>query len=169
VWQRIVKSGALHGFAGVTRVKSKELKRKQFLLNLARSTDTSGKVQRNMVELHGDLTKEKILAWEESGFDFSTPEGKIMSEAIYTFVNESIIRPNAAQRPIWASNPYFALVWQLKGFFYAYGKTIVGGQYREMKNRYNESGIQGAAIPLSMMALMVLPLTLLGLELREWT
>ncbi|MBF83956.1 MAG: hypothetical protein CL489_05705 [Acidobacteria bacterium] len=162
------KAIMLDQFTRFTRVFAAQMG-KQFLLNLARSTDTSGRAQRNMVELHGDLTKEKILAWEESGFDFSTPEGKIMSEAIYTFVNESIIRPNAAQRPIWASNPYFALVWQLKGFFYAYGKTIVGGQYREMKNRYKEAGIQGAAVPLSMMALMVLPLTLLGLELREWT
>ena len=61
------------------------------------------------------------------------------------------------------------MVWQLKGFFYAYGKTIVGGQYREISNRFKEQGISGAAIPLSMMALTLLPLTLMGLELKEWT
>jgi len=31
------------------------------------------------------------------------------------------------ERPVWASNPYTALIWQLKSFFYAYGKNIIGG------------------------------------------
>ena len=90
-----------------------------------------------------------------------------MSDAIYKFVDESIIRPNSAQRPMWASNPYFALVWQLKGFFYAYGKTIMGGQGREIMNRYKEAGLKPAMLPVAMMMLSILPLTAMGLELRE--
>jgi len=31
------------------------------------------------------------------------------------------------ERLVWVSNPYTALIWQLKSFFYAYGKNIIGG------------------------------------------
>ena len=114
---------------------------KRFLVGLAHNNEMDPeRRERYFRELN--ITKEEVLAVEKSGFDLTTPEGKRFSQAVYTFVNESIIRPNAAQRPAWASNPYFALVWQLKGFFYAYGKTIIGGQYREIMNRYNEAGLE---------------------------
>ena len=140
---------------------------KRFLVSTAHDVLTD-KVTTDRWLKELNITRAEVLAWEKSGFDFNTPEGEKASQAIYQFVNESIIRPNAAQRPTWASNPYFALVWQLKGFFYAYGQTIVMGQHREMKNRFREQGIGGAAVPLTMMALTVLPLTIMGLELREW-
>ena len=85
------------------------------------------------------------------------------------FVEESIVRPNAAERPVWASNPYFALVWQLKSFFYAYGKNIVGGVIREGRSKYREDGqISSRIMPLLIGATILLPLTALGLELREY-
>ena len=140
---------------------------KRFLVGLAHNNEMDPeRRERYFRELN--ITKEEVLAVEKSGFDLTTPEGKRFSQAVYTFVNESIIRPNAAQRPAWASNPYFALVWQLKGFFYAYGKTIIGGQYREIMNRYNEAGAGAAAFPLMMMAVTIMPLTMLGLEFREF-
>ena len=59
------------------------------------------------------------------------------------------MRPNSAERPGWASSPHFAIVWQLKSFFYAYGKNIIGGTLREANNRYSEDGkLTSAAIPL---------------------
>ena len=89
--------------------------------------------------------------------------------ALGRFVEESIVRPNAAERPVWASNPYTAIVWQLKSFFYAYGKNVVGGAMRESKNRYAEDGtLSSASIPLVLGALTLLPLTMMGLEMREW-
>ena len=60
--------------------------------------------------------------------------------ALARFVDESIIRPSAAERPVWASDPRFALIWQLKSFFYAYGQNIVGGVARESISRRAETG-----------------------------
>ena len=58
----------------------------------------------------------------------------------------------------------------MKSYFYAYGKTVLGGMGREVKNRYSEDGnFQGGAMLLLMAAGMMLPLTALGLELREYT
>ena len=53
----------------------------------------------------------------------TTPEGQAVQEAILNFVDESIIRPNAAQRPVWASDPRYMLLWQLKSFFYSFGQV----------------------------------------------
>ena len=140
---------------------------KRFIQNLAHTKEKDPKVVKRWLAELG-LTKEEVLAWEAAGEDMGTPAGVKVSDAIYKFVDESIIRPNAAQRPVWASNPYLALVWQLKGFFYAYGKTIIGGQSREMVNRFNEAGVTAATMPLAMMGLTILPLTMVGLEFREY-
>ena len=113
-------------------------------------------------------TKERKTGKKGTRRNFNTPEGQKVQDALGRFVDESIIRPNAAERPVWASNPYTALIWQLKSFFYAYGKNIVGGAMRESKNKYAETGELGmAALPLVMGAVTLLPLTMLGLEIRE--
>ena len=68
---------------------------------------------------------------------------------------------------MWASDPRFALAWQLKSFYYAYGKNIVGGQLRDAKQGLGTGSIPAAAMPLVMLAMMLLPLTIIGWELRE--
>ena len=88
-----------------------------------------------------NLTWEQVDAWNKGGQKITGAENEEVRLALARFVDESIVRPNAAERPVWASDPRFALIWQLKSFFYAYGKNIVGGLMRESKNRYNESGL----------------------------
>ena len=111
------------------------------------------------------ITAQDVDTWLADNRDLSNnPEVRL---ALARFVDESIVRPNAAERPLWASDPRFALVWQLKSFFYAYGKNIIGGALRESKNRFNESGLTSASIPLLLGAVTLLPLTMLGLDLRE--
>ena len=137
----------------------------QFLIRQANlNTDRSS---RNLRELQ--VSREDIKVWDQNGRSFSTPEGQRVQMALGRFVEESIVRPNSAERPVWASNPYTALVWQLKSFFYAYGKNVVGGAIRESKNRYSEDGtVSSASVPLVLGALTILPLTMVGLEIREW-
>ena len=156
----------LDQFTKFTRVFAAGMGRR-FIISLAQNTEMEpARKQRYLKQL--GVTQQEVLTWLKEGQDLNTPAGIKVSEAIYKFVEESIIRPNSAQRPMWASNPYFALVWQLKGFFYAYGKTIIGGQAREIHARYQEAGAGAAALPLTMMALTILPLTMLGLEVREY-
>ena len=111
------------------------------------------------------VTAEEVNNW--AGGNINEAGNEKIKLALARFVDESIVRPNAAERPIWASNPHFALVWQLKSFFYAYGKTIVGGSINEMQARYTEAGVKGAAVPLFLGAATLLPLTMLGFDLRE--
>ena len=110
------------------------------------------------------LTAAEVDAW--NGADIAA-HPKIKT-AVGRFVDEAIVRPNAAERPLWASDPHYALVGQLKSFYYAYGKNIIGGLFREGKARYGETGnIPAAAVPLILGAATLLPLTMLGWDLRE--
>ena len=110
------------------------------------------------------LTAKQVNDWNGADID-AHPEVKT---ALGRFVDEAIVRPNAAERPIWASDPHWAIVWQLKSFYYAYGKNIMGGLYREGKTRYRETGILPTAIyPLFFGAALLTPLTMLGWDMRE--
>lgn len=53
--------------------------------------------------------------------------------ALYRFVDESILRPTAAQRPIWASDPHFMLVFHLKSFMYSFHDRILRRAMHEAK------------------------------------
>ena len=154
----------LEWFTNFTRVFAAGMG-EQFLIRQANlNTDRSSRYLREL-----EVSREDIKAWDQNGRTFGTPEGKRVQMALGRFVEESIVRPNAAERPVWASNPYTAIVWQLKSFFYAYGKNVVGGAMRESKNRYAEDGtLTSASIPLVLGALTILPLTMMGLEIREW-
>ena len=112
------------------------------------------------------VTSKQIKAWKDSGSDVD--QHPQVASALGRFVDESIVRPNAAERPIWASDPHYAIVWQLKSFYYAYGKNIMGGMFREGKQRYKETGnIVPAIYPLFFGAALIMPLTMLGWDIRE--
>ena len=137
---------------------------KNFLLHHAEQTNNQQSA-RYLKEL--DITAAEVKAW--AGGDINEAGNERVKLALARFVDESIVRPNSAERPVWASDPRFALVWQLKSFFYAYGKNIIGGSMRETRNRYDEAGLTGAAVPLFLGAATLLPLTMLGFDLRERT
>ena len=125
------------------------------------------------------VTPEQFKAWQDSGQDFSTPEGQAVEQALQRFVESSTLRPNAAERPVWASDPRYALVWQLKGFFYSYGKVMLAGTKREAMNRARAAGLGtddvrplaamgAAASSFALMGIATMPLAMVGMELREY-
>jgi GH24 family phage-related lysozyme (muramidase) len=153
----------LEQFTKFTRVFA-SLMGQQFVLRLAQDNDA--KSLDYLAEL--GVTREQVLGWQNNGRRFDTEDGKAVQLALGRFVEESIVRPNAAERPVWASNPYTALIWQLKSFFYAYGKNIVGGIKRQMQNSYKRDGnLPSAVYPMLLAGMFLLPLTAVGLELRE--
>jgi len=136
----------------------------QFLRNHARKAkkgDTTSQLY--LKELN--VTADEVLAWEKGKADKVTREK--VNEGLAQFVDESIVRPNPAQRPTYANDPRYALIWQLKSFFYAYGKTIVFPTIKEAHTGFVNQGAGAGAMPLLMMAGMLLPITMLGLEIRE--
>ena len=116
------------------------------------------------------VTAEQVRAWNDGDQSFANEEGQAVKAALTRFVESSVLRPNAAERPIWASDPRFALVWQLKSFIYAFNKVILEGVLREGRTRFQEGDSIAAAMgPILILTMATfMPLAALGLELREY-
>lgn len=54
-----------------------------------------------------------------------------VQQAIVRWVNGAILRPNAMQRPIMASDPHYQLFYHLKQFTYSFHKVILARTYTE--------------------------------------
>ena len=161
--QQFFKYTGLEFYTRFTRVFAAGMG-KQFLIKHA--NDSSAKSQEYLSEL--GVTAADVKTVQADDFNFETEAGQRVKEAIGRFVEESIVRPNAAERPVWASNPYFGLVFQLKSFFYAYGKNIVGGVIRNTQSTFRRDGkISTAAMPAVYAATALIPLAVAGMELRE--
>tara|TARA_B100000214_G_scaffold209436_1_gene152014 strand:- start:200 stop:8137 length:7938 start_codon:yes stop_codon:yes gene_type:complete len=138
----------------------------RFLQDSARKAqkgDTTAQLYLNEL----NVTVDEVLAWEKGKADDATRTK--VNEALAQFVDESIVRPNPAQRPTYANNPRYALIWQLKSFFYAYGKTIVFPTLKESHRGFVNQGAGAGVMPLLLMAGILVPITMLGLEIRELT
>ena len=154
----------LEGFTIFSRVFATGMAR-QFLVRAADAAKKGDRVKAE--QLRGlNVTPAEVDAWVADGKIISNEHQRI-KEAIAQFVDESIVRPNAAERPGWANNPYFAMVWQLKSFYYAYGKNIMGGLGRLSKTKAGQENMTAGVAPLIMGAVLLAPLTMLGLEIRE--
>ena len=111
---------------------------------------------------------ETVRQWIDSGYDYNTPDGQAVQKAILRFTEESILRPNSAERPTYMSDPRFMLIAQLKGFYYSFGQKVVGGIIREMQTRAGDGEPFPAAMtPMLVAGVALLPLAALALEIRE--
>lgn len=147
----------------------------EFLITHAANTAKNPRAARYLKELN--VTAEQITAWqaqqqEGTPYTFNGPEGQAVKDAITRFVESSMLRPNAAERPAWGNDPMWTLVWALKSFLYSFGKVIIGGVKREMMVRSQEGATKfesmgSIAMMGGLMAAAFLPLAMVGLELRE--
>ena len=128
----------------------------------------------NLAEL--GLTSEQVRDWIDRGEPVSGSAGyesvsddnaatdSAIADALVQFVNESIMRPNPSQRPLWASNPAFMLLFHLKSFMYSFHDTIT----RRLINNFQKAGTPWEkAYVVAMPAMMMMAMTAAGLELRE--
>lgn len=128
----------------------------------ADSLNRSSKMYSHMIadgtafDSHGNFTEEGARAEK-------------IQKAVNQFVDESVVRPDASQRPVWASDPRFMLVWHLKSFAYSYAKVIMKPVFKEAVYQFNKNGISPqVAVPLLVFALPVMLASALGLRLREF-
>lgn len=124
------------------------------------------------------LTAEQVDTWQDAGspaFTVALKEagGKVaeateaMHNALHQFVDQSVIRPNAGQRPVWANDPRFAVFWHLKSFLWAYWSVIISPTGQSIVRQAKQGEYGEAAAQMAFMALMVLPAAALGWEVRQ--
>jgi hypothetical protein len=83
----------------------------------------------------GDRHSDRYLAelGLSKGDTFDTDNPKIRN-AIFRWVDGATVRPNAALRPVWASDPHYALFFHMKQFTYAFHKVILERMISEAKH-----------------------------------
>jgi Staphylococcal nuclease homologue len=124
------------------------------------------------------ITPEQVHAWQELGMPTYTLDtadrggveaviAQRMHSALHRFVDQSVLRPNAGQRPVWANDPRFALFWHLKSFLWAYWSVIVAPTGRSIINQIKQGQYGEATAQLAFFGLMILPLAALGWEIRQ--
>jgi|GEM_PF-605775 len=163
----------LEQFTRMTRVVAMGMG-KDFIREHARKAGNGDKRSERYLRELG-LEAADVALWESLGEPVSMsakdPNSRTIVkvlDALDQFVTESVLRPDAGQRPVWANDMRFQLVWQLKSFFWAFAHNIMGGIYREMRSRAIETGNPlEIAAPTVLASISLLPLAALGLSLRE--
>lgn len=82
------------------------------------------------------ITKDQIQAAAKNKLgegDLAEIEKRVQA-AIFKFVDGAVLRPNAAHRPIWGSDPRFQLIFHLKQFTYSFQEVILKRVKSEMQN-----------------------------------
>ena len=143
----------------------------QFMLRHAVNESGNPRSERYLRDL--GVSAADVKAWEADGRSFDSDAGRRVRDGLTRFVESSMLRPNSAERPSWANDPRFALIWQLKSFLYSFSKTIGGGIIREAKARAAEPGMTGleklggVGLTLALAGVAFMPLAMISLELRE--
>lgn len=132
-----------------------------FLVTTSRKARAGDETAARMLRELGVTDPQSIARWEELGF---TPSAiglsKLDAEAVdmalgglTRFIDESVIHPNASERPSWAGHPVGGLIFHLKSFAMTYNKVVMEGAYREMEARLDKGGVkEGVAYLPFMMA-----------------
>lgn len=83
----------------------------------------------------------------------SAEQEKRVQDAVFRFVDSAVIRPSAADRPVWGSDPHWMLVFHLKQFNFSFQNVILKRVRHELDNGNNLSaGILLSYIPAMFVA-----------------
>lgn len=77
------------------------------------------------------ITADDIQILEGGSLDISNDK---MRSAVMRWVDGAVLRPNAAQRPAWASDPHYAIFFHLKQFTYSFHRVILKRAFVEAKH-----------------------------------
>ena len=100
------------------------------LANAKKRLSELGLTEKNLNIDTGNLNDSEVLKWAEGNLEGIAPD--IVRAALSKGVDDIIMAPNVVNRPLWMSNPHFALFAQLKGFMFAFGSKVGGRFYREV-------------------------------------
>ena len=82
------------------------------------------KMNERMLNYYG-LTKQEAMEWYKQGMPEQSPVFEKFKTGAVTFAEDFILTSNPAIRPMWHSNPAFAMLAHLKGFPVMFGNTVL--------------------------------------------
>ena len=167
--ERLFHINGLHAFTKMTRIAS-TIAASDFIKKHSKLAKQNNKESKHFLQELG-ITTDHVDAWFSRKGDErlhpSLAKHKEMISALNQFVDESILRPNPALRPMKASDPKLALVYMLKGFMYAFTKQILGRVYHEMVRKHGEHGMSAEMLAPLAYASSAIPFAALGVMLKD--
>lgn len=142
---------------------------------MARHSDLKDSVhsRRWMAELgiqKGDIIKTadgRVALTEAEGL--TKDQVQRVHAAVNQWVDGAILRPDAADKPIWMNDPRFALVSHLKQFVFSFQKTILERVAHEFKNgNYTPAMALASYVPVMMAADFVKGMVASGGGTPDW-
>lgn len=98
--------------------------------------------------------------------DITNPSVK---SAVHRWVDGAVLRPDAADKPVWMNDPHFALISHLKQFVYAFNETILKRVVHEAKfGNYDAALALASYVPVMIAADAAKGLIMGGGEEPEW-
>jgi len=79
------------------------------------------------------LTKDQLLQAGAKKSEVLDIEKRIQA-AVFKWVDGAVLRPNAAHRPVWGSDPRYQLIFHLKQFTFSFQNTILRRVGEELKH-----------------------------------
>lgn len=156
---------------------------KEHASRVAGGLDADGDSQRRLDEL--GVSVDDLTAWAEVGEPVYGQDGITLEDAragrsafdpkrieaiqrvtgaVTRMINEIVVNPTAAMKPLWRSSERWALVTQLGSFTYGFLNQVLDRVWYELTR--TGAPTMARAAPLLALAMMV-PLVALGLELKE--
>lgn len=89
-----------------------------------------------------NLTPKLVVIDAKGELDYTNPR---IQKAIHQWVNGSVMRPNAAQRPAWGSDPHYMVFWHMKQFAYTFHDVIMKRASHDYK-KYGDMGPAGVLL-----------------------
>jgi hypothetical protein len=77
-----------------------------------------------------NLKPGDVKIGKDGNLDYKDPK---IQNAIHRWVNGAVLRPNAAQRPAWASDPHYMIFWHMKQFAYTFHDVIMKRAIHDVK------------------------------------
>lgn len=123
--------------------------------------------KRYLEELFGK-DYDTSLIMKDGELDYSNDR---VREAVLTWVNGAVLRPNASHRPIYASDPHYMLFYHLKQFAYSFHKVILRRAWIEAKagNYTPAAALFTGYVPVSIAADVVKETLIMGDDDPWWT
>ena len=171
-WTQFLRAVALQMFKSTAQRFSESGTNAEFFAHYGVSRE-------DVTQWLADDTPAFTLAVDSTGQSDPTSQFTVhpVAAAMRRFVNEHIAMPNRANVPLFFNDPRFALIVQLKRFFYAYGSQVLMRMARQAKTTYQKAVDRGdtraaaavlAAYPYLILGAFSLPLAAASRELKEY-
>lgn len=109
----------------------------------------------------------KLVVTQADGL--GAAQAAAIRRAVNKWVDGAVLRPDAADRPIWMNDPHFALLSHLKGFVFAFHHTILKRVKHEIDNgNYAPAMALAGYVPIMMAADLTKDMLSSGFEEPEW-